>query len=61
MVAMKYPERIDASAAIPVVDISSVDAATRLLQAATSFGFVYIQPHGLNFSPEDVASIFDIV
>ena len=51
----------DGSAAIPLIDLNAVDAASRLLQAATSFGFVYIRHHDLNFSTEDVASIFSIV
>lgn len=49
-------------AGIPVVDLSSANAARELLDAAIQYGFIYIKhTANLALSVEDVDDIFSIV
>ena len=48
-------------AAIPVIDLSSQNAASELLDAASTFGFVFVRHEGLNLAPEQVDRMFQLV
>ena len=47
---------------IPVVNLTSPDAAQKLLHAAVTYGFMYIEHNNaLAISPEEVNSLFNLV
>jgi hypothetical protein len=46
---------------IPVINLSSESAANDILDAASTFGFVYINNDRTVISPTDIQSMFDLV
>lgn len=48
---------------IPVIDISSpsLDVAEDILEAASTYGFVFVKNHEVGISPEDIQGMFDLV
>jgi len=47
---------------IPVVDLTSPDAAKKLLDAATNYGFIFVKHVGeLELTTSDVNAMFDTV
>lgn len=51
-----------AKASIPTIDLKAANAATKLLDAAITWGFVFIKHNDIsNVSPEDVAELFSLV
>ena len=50
------------SVKIPVVDLTSPDAAKKLLDAATNYGFIFVKHVGeLELTTSDVNTMFDTV
>lgn len=58
MQKMGSPSR---TAEIPVIDLNAPDAASALLGAAATFGFVFVKHRGLDIRPADVDSMFKLV
>jgi hypothetical protein len=54
---------IDESVQIPVIDISpsNPNASTQLVEAAASYGFVFVKNNEAGIPPGDVDNIFQIV
>ena len=48
---------------LPIIDVSTIDqqTGTELLDAASTWGFVYIKSRNLALTPEVVNRTFDIV
>jgi hypothetical protein len=48
---------------IPVIDISSpsLDVAKDILEAASTYGFVFVKNHEVGIPPEDIQGMFDLV
>jgi hypothetical protein len=52
-----------ADVTIPVIDISSpsLDVAEDILEAASTYGFVFVKNHEVGIPPEDIQRMFDLV
>lgn len=56
------PPSSSAQVSIPIIDISdqNKDAASQLLKAASSYGFVFIENGDSGIPPKDIAHMFEI-
>ena len=55
------PRMMSGSAAIPIIDLDAAGAAEHLLEAAATYGFLYVKHRNLFPSPGDVNRMFNIV
>lgn len=49
------------NANIPIIDLTSDNAASELLDAAASYGFVFVKQNETDVSSEQVSSVFKLV
>lgn len=58
---LDMPSKSRATAEIPVININSEGAASRLLDAAASHGFVFVENNEAGIPVKDIQDMFDLV
>jgi hypothetical protein len=49
------------AANIPVIDLSAPSAAAEILEAASTYGFVYVKNNELGIPSQDIHNMFELV